>query len=84
MNPTVIAIIVVAAEDNKSVRAFRSEGHEFFRKSGKEWALMDSSGGEWDFHGCDRNGKCLEPVGALKDFWFDWRLYHPRTSVYQH
>lgn len=79
-----VSILIVAAEDNKSVRAFRSDGMEFYRKPGKDWALMDASGGEWDFRGCDKNGKCLEPVGALKDFWFDWRLYHPQTSIYQH
>lgn len=79
-----VPIIVVAAEDGKSIRAFRSEGQEFFRKSGKDWALLDNAGGEWDFRGCNQEGQCLEPVGGLKDFWFDWRLYHPNTGIYQH
>jgi hypothetical protein len=28
--------------------------------------------------------QCLEPVPLLKDYWFDWQLYHPQTSVYRH
>jgi hypothetical protein len=52
------------------------------------WSLLDSSGSQWDFHGCavagPLLGKCLEPLYAIKDFWFDWRIYHPDTTVYQH
>jgi hypothetical protein len=22
------------------------------------------------------------PLPAMKDYWFDWRTYHPRTTVY--
>jgi len=29
-------------------------------------------------------GKCLDRVPALKDYWFDWRNYHPDTSIYKH
>lgn len=42
----------------------------------------------WDFRGCAVSGKlagtCLEQVDALKDYWFDWRNYHPHTTVYVH
>lgn len=50
---------------------------------------MDSAtGSEWSFTGCAVNGKlkgaCLEPVAAIKDYWFDWRNYHPDTTIFQH
>jgi len=27
-------------------------------------------------------GACLERVEVIKDDWFDWRNYHPGTTVY--
>jgi hypothetical protein len=55
----------------------------------KEWSLLDTStGSQWNFQGCatagPAAGKCLERVLALKDYWFDWRNYHPETTVYRH
>jgi len=49
--------------------------------------FMDAAtGSEWAFDGCAVSGKlagqCLQPVPALKDYWFDWRNYHPDTTVY--
>jgi len=49
--------------------------------------LMDeATGSQWDFQGCAVSGKlqgaCLEPVEAIKDYWFDWRNYNPNTTVY--
>jgi hypothetical protein len=53
-----------------------------------DWTLVDSQGSQWNFEGCavagPQFGACLEPVYAIKDFWFDWRNYHPNTTVYQH
>jgi hypothetical protein len=51
--------------------------------------MMDQlTGSDWDFHGCAVAGKakgtCLEPLDALKDYWFDWRNYNTNTSVYGH
>ncbi len=44
------------------------------------------SGSEWDFRGCatsgPRAGQCLRAVQVLWDYWFDWREYHPGTSVH--
>ncbi len=44
------------------------------------------SGSEWDFQGRavagPWRGKRLRPLPAMKDYWFDWRSYHPRTTVY--
>lgn len=54
----------------------------------KPWLLLDStSGSEWNFQGCavsgPAQGKCLDRVPALKDYWFDWRNYHPDTTIYK-
>ncbi len=53
----------------------------------KPWPLIDDNGGEWNFQGCaisgPANGTCLDRVPALKDYWFDWRNYHPGTTVYK-
>jgi hypothetical protein len=55
----------------------------------KPWTLLDTAtGSEWDFQGCAisgaSQGKCLDRLAALKDYWFDWRNYHPDTSIYKH
>ena len=49
--------------------------------------LMDeATGSQWNFQGCAVSGKlqgtCLDPVTAIKDYWFDWRNYNPNTTVY--
>jgi hypothetical protein len=87
-------LLLVMGSDKKSVRAFISRLDEsdiqFYRKSGDpNWVLVDSSGAsEWNFQGCATSGpatgKCLEPLPALKDYWFDWRNYHPATTIYKH
>jgi hypothetical protein len=87
-------ILLAVGPDGKSVRAFVSRINgadvEFFRKAGTtDWALMDSiAGSEWNFQGCATSGpaqgKCLERLNGIKDYWFDWRNYHASTTVYQH
>ena len=66
-------IVLTVGPDGKSVRGFVSRlggaDIEFFRKS--------ATAGP-------KQGKCLERLPLLKDFWFDWRNYHPTTSVYRH
>lgn len=54
----------------------------------KSWVLVDSTtASEWNFQGCavsgSSQGKCLNRVFALKDYWFDWRNYHPNTTIYK-
>jgi Protein of unknown function (DUF3179) len=68
---------------------------EFYRRTNVtngdaplEPLFIDSAtGSEWAFDGCAVEGKlagtCLEPVNALKDYWFDWRNYHPATTVFR-
>jgi hypothetical protein len=55
----------------------------------KPWVMLDTAtASEWNFQGCaisgSAAGKCLDRVPALKDYWFDWRNYHPQTTVYKH
>ena len=52
------------------------------------WVLFDTAtASEWNFQGCSisgpSQGKCLERVPALKDYWFDWRNYHRDTTIYK-
>ena len=83
-------VIVVLGPDGSSLRAFISrvggKDVEFFRAASGEWSLVDSAtASRWDFRGCatagPKQGSCLEPAGVLKDYWFDWRNYHPDTTV---
>jgi hypothetical protein len=54
----------------------------------KAWTLVDATtASQWNFQGCATSGpaqgKCLDRIPALKDYWFDWRNYHPATTVYK-
>jgi hypothetical protein len=54
----------------------------------KQWTLFDTTtASQWSFQGCaisgPAEGKCLDRVSALKDYWFDWRNYHPDTTIYK-
>lgn len=86
-------VLVVAAEDKKSVRAFdrRLDGQplEFFRKTDSTvLRLVDAqTGSEWDFSGKSVSGhyvgRQMTRIYALNDYWFDWKTYNPATSVYR-
>ena len=84
-------IVLIVGPDGKSVRAFQSQldgkDLELFHKGDTAWGLVDSTtASEWNFHGCATSGqaagKCLKPLPFLKDYWFDWRNYHPATSIF--
>ena len=87
-------VLLVVGPDEQSVRAFRNRipgvpaPAEFYRIAGNPSGLLldDATGSQWDFRGCATSGKskglCLEPIPMLKDYWFDWRNYNPRTTVY--
>ena len=77
-------ILIVAGQDGKSIRVFQAKG-EFYLAGD---LLMDAdTGSEWNFSGCAVRGKltgtCLPAVNALKDYWFDWRNYHPDTTIFK-
>jgi hypothetical protein len=83
-----VPIVIFANKDGKSVRAFDATQlttSEFYAVGD---SFMDSaSGSQWNFNGCAVQGKqtgvCLKPVYALKDYWFDWRNYHPTTTIFR-
>ena len=49
--------------------------------------LDDLTGSAWNFQACavsgPSQGRCLERIEVIKDYWFDWRHYNPATTVYQ-
>jgi hypothetical protein len=84
-------VLLVVGGDGQSVRAFRSHlpgiqgAPDFYRKP--DGVVVDAAtGSEWNFQGCAISGKakgmCLEPVEVIKDYWFDWRNYNPKTTIY--
>jgi hypothetical protein len=88
-------VLLVAGPDNQSVRAFRDRipgvdgAPDFYRMTASNPGafLMDApTGSEWNFQGCAVSGKakgvCLEPIPMLKDYWFDWRNYNPKTTIW--
>ena len=89
-------MMVVLGPDGKSVRVFsrRIGDHtlEFYGQgavNGTPWALLESpSLSEWNFDGCatngDMQGQCLARIEYLKDYWFDWEHYHPKSGIYRH
>ncbi len=87
-----VPVVLVVGPDGSSIRAFVAriggQDAEFYRGTGANWILLDSvTASQWDFRGCAvtgrSKGKCLEPIGILKDYWFDWKNYHPNTTVYR-
>ena len=88
-------IVVALGEDNRSVRAFERtvEGRrlEFFQKKDEKnpgFQLIDAeTGSTWNFEGKaiagPLAGRQLKKVFVLEDYWFDWRIYHPDTAIYQ-
>ena len=54
----------------------------------KDLRLLDSLGNTWNFSGCATSGpatgQCLEKINYVKDYWFDWKNYNPKTTVYSH
>jgi len=87
-------VLLVVGPDGQSARAFRDRipgsdrVPDFYRTPGGNGGLMidDLSGSQWNFQGCAIEGKakgaCLERIEVTKDYWFDWRHYHPQTTVY--
>lgn len=88
-----VPILVVLGDDKRSVRAFErivdGKRLEFFQKpESKGVELIDAeSGSTWNFEGKaiagPLTGSQLKKVFVLEDYWFDWRLYHPDTAIYE-
>ena len=85
-------IFLVIGEDKKSVRAFErivdGKTLEFLVKTDVEPSqIVDAETATvWDFSGKGVSGaltgKQLKSVQVLKDYWFDWKIYHPDTLVF--
>ena len=90
-----LPIVIALGEDNRSVRAFERtvDGRtlEFFQKKddkNPQFQLIDAeTGSTWNFEGKATagplTGRQLKKVFVLEDYWFDWRIYHPDTAIYQ-
>ena len=78
------AVVLVVAADGLSVRAFRNTTppRDFYAFAG--YFEDTQTGTKWNFQGCPVGGgqACLEPVAMVKDYWFDWKNYHPDTTIY--
>ncbi len=87
-----IPILILTGQDNRSVRGYERtvDGRklEFFKQAGEAAPqLVDAeTGSEWDFTGRATSGplsgRQLQKVSLLEDYWFDWRSFHPDTTVY--
>lgn len=85
-------IVLVLGDDKRTVRVFERtvDGRklEFFAKPGTSpLKLVDAeTTSEWNFLGeavsGPLSGKRLTQVPMLSDYWFDWKTYHPNTSIY--
>ncbi len=87
-----LPIFVLIGEDQKSARAFERRVYgrklEFFvvTEANTRQLIDAETGGVWDFAGKPISGQFpgrqLKPIPVLKDYWFDWKIYHPQTSIY--
>ena len=83
-----VPIVIVA--DGQSVRAFSrmidGKAVDLFAKPDTTAFVDATTGSEWDFAGRAIRGplagRQLQRIEVLRDYWFDWRAYHPDTSVY--
>jgi hypothetical protein len=83
-------VLVLLAEDGKSVRVFdrRLDGRtlEFFQRPDSHELIDAETGSGWDFTGAATSGalagKRLARIQPVKDYWFDWKTYHPDTGLY--
>lgn len=81
--------VLLWSQGGRSLRGFdrtvEGVGRQF--APGPAGTIVDAdSGSTWDFRGCatagPRVGTCLAPIQVLWDYWFDWRVYNPASSVF--
>jgi len=83
-------VVVVLDGDGKSVRAFSRivDGRklEFLKKPDTNELVDAETASVWDFSGRavsgQLSGKQLTKIQVIKDYWFDWKTYHPETQLY--
>ena len=84
------AIVVMLDTSKKSVRAFERtvDGRTLTFATKQEAGLFTDAetNSAWDFTGRAVSGplagRQLRKLMALKDYWFDWKTYHPDTAVF--
>jgi hypothetical protein len=85
-----VRVFEVSTDEKKGVSDFYRDPDA--EKPGADIAqraiLIDSAtGSAWTFQGCavrgPTSGKCMRPISAIKDYWFDWHSYHPNTTVHR-
>lgn len=87
-----VPIVLLLGEDKKSIRVFERtvDGRVlelFVNRGEKPVKMFDAeTGSEWDFAGTATagplRGKQLAKLRVLKEYWFDWKIYQPASSVY--
>lgn len=83
-------VLLIVGPDNLSFRAFVTQANAIFLRSGSDanrFMTDAETSSVWNFSGCavsgPLTGQCLQPVDAVKDYWFDWFNYHPATAVFR-
>lgn len=79
-------VVLLVGPDHLSVRAFRVPGNTTFLRHGE--VITDAeTASVWTFSGCAtqgaRTGECLQALTVVRQYWFDWQLYHPATEVFR-
>jgi hypothetical protein len=87
-----VPLVFLVGPDGASVRAFQARldtaALELVRPTdGAAGEVVDlGTGSRWSFTGealaGPLKGRRLAPVYVLKDYWFDWKTYHPETALY--
>ena len=83
-------IVILLADDGRSVRAFErivaGKRLEFLRNPHNGEIVDAETASVWDFTGLAVSGPLqgsrLTKIPVLKDYWFDWKTYHPGTQLY--
>ena len=87
-----LPVLLAVAADGRSVRAFDRRVDDmvlemYAKPDADPPVFIDAqTGSEWSFAGVATSGELqgteLARVLPLKDYWFDWKIYHPDTFVY--
>jgi Protein of unknown function (DUF3179) len=84
------SVVILLDASKKSVRAFDRtlDGRPltFSLRQDTSQFTDAETGSIWEFTGRATSGplagRQLRKVMALKDYWFDWKIYHPDTTIF--
>lgn len=87
-----LPVALVLHPDGRSLRCFDrrvgDETLELFLAAGSDPPIIldAKSGSTWDFSGAAVSGPLagerMTRINCLKDYWFDWKNYHPTTEIF--